>query len=430
VKPHLRAAVLVCLLPAAASAQGTGPFGGLFGRTPHRTGLDYEVFEIRGLAGGQWNDYLFDQTPDQPEPPFSGMVSHAAAIVDYDRQSDRFDLRAGSTVEYRNSLTSADFRGTTVDSGVVLNSRLTTRVSAELSANYRRSPFYQFFPEFAWLGEGVAVVGSPYDIKAIGYHIGEARVGGSYQYSKSSTLAASASRGETWFPTAPYNDVTLSDYEGSWTRRLNRDFALRLGYSRREIRHHTVALGNLVEEQINVGVDFHRALTMSPRTTVSFTSHTSVVRQADGKPHYRLNGEFLLTRRFNRTWKLQLDAERATEIVAGVVQPLLADSLSLSMSGQFSNRVEFMTVLRGSHGRFGYEGEQGPFTMAGSLTHVSMGLTRYFGIYGQYGLYHHNAPTAPFSIHTISELSRQTLSFGVTTWLPVHTRERMPIDSR
>ena len=429
-KHHLWVAVLL-LAPAAAFAQGNpGPFGGLFGRTPHRTGLDYRVFEVRGTGGGQWNDFLSEGTPDKPKPPFAGGVGIAAATMTYDRKADRLDLRAGSTVEYRDSITSGTTRGTTVDGGLVLNSRLTTRVSAQMAVSYRHSPFYQFYPSSAWLGDGVVVPGLPYDVQAIGYHNGETRIGGSFQYSKRSTLTASASRGEAWFPTSKDSNVTLSAYEGLWTRRLTRNFALRLGYTHRETRHRTLALGKLVEEQIDAGIDFHRALTISPRTTVAFTTHTSIVRQPDREPIYRLNGEFALARLFRRTWKLQLDGQRATEVLAGFVQPLLVDSLSLSMSGMLSDRVEFVTMLRGSHGRFGYEGEHGPFTMATSMTEVKIALTRHLGIFSQYGFYHHDAPTEAFSITALGQLSRQTFTAGISAWIPVYTRERTPIDSR
>ena len=420
----------VLLLPAAALAQATtGPFGGLFGRTPHRTGLDVKVFEIRGSSGLEWNDFLSTRD-DEPDPPFAGAVGIASAGMHFDRRSDRLDLRAGSTLEYRNSFAAVSTRGTTFDGGFVLNGRPTTRVSTELSANYRHSPFYNFFPRFSWLNEGVAVSGLPYDVSAISSHMGQARIGASYQYSKSSSLSGSAMRGETRFPTSPFNNVTFSDYEGSWNRRLNRDFSLRLGYGYRESDYHADALGDLIEEQINIGVDFNRALTVSPRTTIAFTTHTSMQRRTGGERRFRVNGEFLLTRRFQRTWRLQLDAQRSTEIIPGFVEPLLADSLSVAVSGQFSKRIEFLTALRGSHGRFGYEGESGPFTIAGSVTQLNMAVTRHFGIYSQYGLYYHDTAKHLFAPTTLGEMSRQTVSVGITTWIPVYTRERIPIDSR
>ena len=102
---------VLLLSPAAAFTQGNpGPFGGLFGRTPNRTGVDYKVFEIRGSGGGQWND-LFDRVAGQPAPPLEGLVNHATAAALFARRSDRLDVRAGTNVEYRQSLTSQRTRG-------------------------------------------------------------------------------------------------------------------------------------------------------------------------------------------------------------------------------------------------------------------------------------------------------------------------------
>jgi hypothetical protein len=221
----------------------------------------------------------------------------------------------------------------------------------------------------------------------------------------------------------------MSTVEGMWSRRLNRDFALRFGYGRHAIRHHTLA-GEFVEEQIEAGVDFNRALTISPRTRVAFTTRTSILRQPHRGARFRLNGDFLLARRFQRTWKLQFDANRSTDFLPGFVEPFLVDSIGLSMSGLFAARVEFVTVLRGSRGDYGYAGDLGRFARAGSTTQVNIAVTRHLGFYGQYGFYHHATPIGASSIAPLGDLSRQTFTAGISTWVPVFVRERIPIDSR
>ena len=426
-KPHLCVAVLL-LFPAAAFAQGNpGPFGGLFGRTPNRTGVDYRVFEIRGFGSSQWNDVVSE--PQRPDPVFSGPVGSAAVAATYDRRSDRLNVRADSQVDFRRSLTSLGTTGTTSDVGVMVSGRPTTRLSAEISAKYRHSPYFQFYPSFVWLGDGLSAPGLPYEVTTSGYHLGEARVGGAFQYSKSSTVSAHASRAETQFPLSPQDNVSMSGYEGLWSRRLNRNFVLRLGYGRQEVRHRTV-VGDFMEEQIEAGVDFHRALTMSPRTTVGFTTHTSILRQSHHDAVYRLNGDFLLTRRFHRTWTLQFNANRATDFLAGSVDPLFVDSVALSASGLLAVRAEFVAMVRGSRGRFGYERDLGRFSMAATMAQLNFAVTRHVGLYGQYAFYHHNAPPDAFTVPTLGQMSRQTFTVGITTWLPIYVRERTPLDPR
>jgi len=159
-------------------------------------------------------------------------------------------------------------------------------------------------------------------------------------------------------------------------------------------------------------------------------THTSIVRRADRETLYRLNGELQLMRQFQRTWKLQLDARRATEVLAGFVEPLFTDSLSLSVSGLLSHRIEFSSLVAGQRGRLAYNREGGPFNMAGASTQLTFALSRRLAVFTQYGFYHHDAPNNTLSVTALGELSRQTLTAGVTTWLPVYVRERTPSDSR
>jgi hypothetical protein len=429
VKRLLFSAVLL-MVPALSFAQSNpGPFGGLFGRTPPRTGTNSEIFEIRGSGGWQWNDVLSEPRPDQPPPPFAGQVGYTAVSSAYDRQTDRLNLQAGSRAEFRNSFTDRT-RGTTYDAGFALNSRLTTRLSAESGVSYRRSPFFQFYPVFAWTGDDVVIPGVPYDVQTVGYHTGEARVGASLQYSKSSSIGATASRSEMWLSTAPKSNVSIASYHGLWSRRINRDFSVRLGYGHREFRHQTATVQKVVEEEIDAGVDFHRALTVAPRTTLGFMTHTSIVRRPNQDTLYRLNGEFQLTRFFQRTWKLQMEGRRATEMLAGFTEPLFTDSLALSVGGLLSRRLQWMTVLSGQHGRFGYDAERAPFTVAGASTHLTVAVSRRLGVFSQYGFYRHDAPTGAFTVAALGDVSRQTFTVGIVTWLPLYVRERTPSDSR
>jgi len=430
VKQYLVAAI-VALVPVMASAQGsTGPFGGLFGRTPHRTGLDFTVFEVRGSSGILWNDLLSEPDPGQPVPPFAGVVGNTLGGVNYDRRSDRLELQAGTSVDFRNSFAD-DLRGTTVDGGMALKNRYTTRLSSEVALNYRRSPFYEYFPIAGWMSDGIVTPGIPYEVNTLGYQSAYGNAGVALQYSKSSTLSANVSRQEMWFADSPQNDTSESSYEALWTRRLTRDLGIRAGYGHREFRMSAATTPYWVEEEIDLGVDFQRGIALAPRTSLGIMTHTSVIRRRNQETLYRLNGELRLTKSFKRTWTAQLEARRATEVLAGFVDPLFSDSLSFSTSGLLSNRIQFVTMVTGKHGRFGYEGERGrPFTMVGASTNLNFALSRHVGLYTQYGIYHHDAPPDRFTVSTIADVSRQTFTVGLTAWLPVFTRERSPIGSR
>ncbi len=422
-RSHLFLAVLLLVPASLASAQGDpGPFGGLFGRTPNRSGVNYKVFEIRGSGGAQWGDSVFEESPVVGGS--AGAGGNAAAGATFARKSDRFSLQLGSNVDYSQTLTVPMVGGTSADGGLSVGGRLSTRLSVDADVNYRYSPYFQYHPSFVWLENGLVVPGLPFVATAIDNHAFQGSVSTSYQYGKNSTLSASASRNTTWFPGSPDSNVTTTGFHGVWTRRLNRDFGLRLGYGRSRARQQSAASPTMVHETIDAGVDFNKALSLSQRTTMSFSTNMSVLRPTGSTAHYRLNGSVVLTRLFGRTWNASFNANRSTEFVAGLVEPLFADSIALSVSGLLARRVEWSTSLNGSRGEVGFDAAFGHFYSAGASTNLNFAVARYLGVYAQYGLYHHNVPAGASSIPTVARFSRQSASVGISTWIPVFTRER------
>ena len=159
---HLCVAALLLLPAPPAFAQGNpGPFGGLFGRTPNRTGTDYKVFDLRGSGGVQWDDAVFEQSQDLSGRPVSGASGQSALAAAFDQRSERFRMRVGSNVDYRQTLTSQPVGGTSVDGRLELSGDLTTRVTAATSVSYRYSPYFQYHPSFVWLDGGLVVPGLP-----------------------------------------------------------------------------------------------------------------------------------------------------------------------------------------------------------------------------------------------------------------------------
>lgn len=424
------AAVLV--FPASlASAQGNpGPFGGLFGRTPGRTGVNFNVFEIRGSGGGHWGTGLLGQPQDESGRQPAGVNGNVAAGATFERRTDRLNFSAVSNAQYEQTLQSNPIGGTTVGAGFLFSSRLTTRVTTEARANYSYSPYFQFYPSFVSAGTGLIVPGLPYAATATENHIGEARLDASFQYSKSSTLSAGASRTQTVFPTASDSDFRSTGYHGLWRRRLNRDFGLRLGYSRSRVEYQASDSPGYIFEELDAGVEFSRAFTVSPRTTMAFRTTTSIIRRTDIGRHFRLNGEFNLARRFRRTWQASLNASRATQFIAGYVEPVFTHTLGGSVSGLLADRVEWVTSVYGSRGDVGFDRSGGQYEIVGAITQLNFAVTRHIGIYNQLGFYRHDVPSQASSIPVPGRLSRQVFSAGITAWLPVYTRERTPSDSR
>ena len=103
-------------LPAPAAAQRpAGPFAGLFGRTPPRTGQEATMVEARGTVGGQYDGFLRGAPPDGP---IAGGGASANAALTFERRRDRFELRGRTEVARQQFLQTPTLGGTTYDSRV------------------------------------------------------------------------------------------------------------------------------------------------------------------------------------------------------------------------------------------------------------------------------------------------------------------------
>jgi hypothetical protein len=142
-----------------------------------------------------------------------------------------------------------------------------------------------------------------------------------------------------------------------------------------------------------------------------------------------LNGSADVARGFARTWSTSLAYTRSTEFVAGFIGPLFWDSLTGSIDGLLTMRVQLSARLSAAHGEAssGLRGTVVEYTGSSRLT---IGLTRRIGAYGQYTYYHHEVPPGLTAIELLSWVARQRVSAGISLWLPLAAETRAPRDSR
>ena len=427
---RLCVAVLV-LLPPAAFAQGNpGPFGGLFGRTPDRIGRDYTLFELRTSTSLQLDDQLLNAsgTPEDGINSVAGLNAGAA----FEHRSDRIRARARTTGTYQQFLQERPVGATTVETTGAVNWRVGTRLSVDASAAHLYSPFFQFHPTLMTSPyfPGVVIPVAPYIASLVTSQTVDLSTGVTSYYSKHSTLSASISRRQSRFDRKPEHDFTMNGGQALWTRRLNRDFLVRLGYAREKIRQHHDARAIYVHETLDAGIDFTRALSVGRRTTLAFNSQTSIIRRPDIGRHYRLNGGASLARMFGRTWLFGVHANRSTEFMPGFVEPLFSDTAGLSVMGLFSRRAELILLANGGQGEFGFDGSLGRFSTANSTAQLNFAITRKFGLFAQHAFYFFQLPPGASPVSSVNRLLRQTLTVGATAWIPVLNRERSPSDPR
>lgn len=432
-----RAGVAVLLLlPTAAFAQGTpGPFGGLFGRTPDRVGKEYRVFEIRTSSSGQYEDSVFDNAVPVDGRIASGAIASLNLGGMYEQRTTRLHLRLRSSGTYQQYLQSPFSGGTTVETTGIADFRVATRLGLDGAVTHLYTPYFQFYPLFpSWTPAGVLVPpSSPYVATVVESHSYDAVGSVTSYYSKHSSLTASIQRRETRFSRRPDADLSISGMRGLWSRQLNRDFRLKLGYGRERVRQSSVSDASFLHEMIDAGVDFERPLSRSRRTTLGITTQTSMIRRPDTGRHYRLDGRAMVNSWLRRTWQASIQAVRSTEFLAGFIEPLFSDNVGGSVSGLLSRRLEFVASAMGGKGVVGTNAaafDSPRFTMANSSVQLNVAVTRHFGLYGQHSFYHFKIPAGSSPVAPLDRLSRHIIVFGIRAWVPVFTQERGDRDTR
>jgi hypothetical protein len=304
-----------------------------------------------------------------------------------------------------------------------------TRLSVDASASYLYTPYFQFHPQFfSWTADGALIPpSSPYVATAVENHSYGAAAGLMTPYAKHSTFAAGIERREIRFPDHHAVDLSLSGMYAEWTRQLHRTTGLRLGY--RRYRAHLGDGNEHLLETFDAGVNFVRPMSPGRRYSFALNSQTSKLWTPEWGRVWRVNGGFEITRWLRRTWLVGAHLQRATDFVAGFADPLLSDTVGLNVSGMLSRRAELALAVNGGRGQIGIQASPGRFTMGAGTAQLSYALSRRIGLFVQHAYFYYELPPS-VSPAPVTSLNRQTMTVGITTWIPLYIRERSPSDTR
>jgi hypothetical protein len=432
----LCALLALVLWPVGVGAQTqTGPFGGLFGRTPERTGREFTAIDFRSSLGGQVDRALADEADQHNVLLPTTVTGGINGGLAFNRASDRLRLNARGVATYQELFRDVptgptSFGARSYDVAALAVARVATRLTFDANGSWLRSPFFNVLP----IGLGfptpdIIVPGEPFSTQRLANDTFNGRAGFTSEYTKRSTLSASVSRRETRFPDLPANNSEIWGAQALWTRKLNRDFTARAGYGREEIHHNAFPDSEFVHEALDLGVDFLRQFSVTRRTSLSFNTRTSMIRRTGGGRRYRLNGGIGVVRQFRRTWMASLNANRNTEFLPGFLEPIFSDHASASLAGMVGPRLEWTTSIGATQSQIGFENIGTLVTYSG-ISRVSAGVARHLGIYAQYSYYHYKLPVGSSAVVLFPQLSRQALSVGLSTWVPIFYKVRAPRDPR
>jgi hypothetical protein len=362
---------LLATAPTAVSAQQGAPnqadpaevrrpYRGLFGGAPDPNNSQSLV--LSASAFGAYDDNvtagLSGQENFDPRLQQSGKYWGANAGISYTlmKSSERLDygLSSGATV---NSYRLEDDRDL-VPHGFVsgdLRLGLGQKSSLRFSQQVIYSEYYRFqmYPTLVGPDDDGALVGDP-DLElfartSLRYGSG---VGFDYELDRRSSFSASYS-----FGMVDYRDDINPDWKNhrgvvGYQRRISTNANLHLGYGYRTADTRTGATPRKLHD-INVGVDYSRALSFSRRTSLSFGTGSAVVvtddvnvPESDPRAKFHLLGNAILTHELGRTWTAYAAYNRGLIFREGFDDPFLTDALSTGLSGLVTRRLDVSIVGR------------------------------------------------------------------------------------
>jgi opacity protein-like surface antigen len=269
-------------------------------------------------------------------------------------------------------------------------------------------------------------VGADYDLYPLKSYRSAFSVGYGRSIGSRSSLSASYS-------------VALANYVGSdldyltqgaglsFAHPLTRNMSAHLGY-RYSVAEYTHLAGYQTQpiHNVDVGVDYGRALSVSRRTQLRFSTGTVMV-VSDSTPldssgrdlNVRLLGAATLNHELGRTWTAAVGYERSVEYHEGFTDPFLSDAVSASITGLLSRSLRFDGVANYSFGIVGFNSDNGFYAVSASAG-LEYGLTRRLALYARYLYYQYQFDQpAALDPRLAQALNRQGARVGLSASFPL-----------
>jgi hypothetical protein len=209
------------------------------------------------------------------------------------------------------------------------------------------------------------------------------------------------------------------------THTISQGFDLRAGYG------YSVATydngSKLPLHTIDAGVNYHRSLSISRRTTLSFGTGSAATQRSD-RLHFTFTGNVQLAHEIGRSWTTWIGYGRRLILNEVVDEPLTSDGVTAGISGLISRSVQFSAVARGALGTVGYGSDAADapgFDTVYASAMLAYAMNRYVNLFASYGLYRHNFEDGVTLRADVPQAaSRQGARFGVTVWAPILKGQR------
>ena len=212
------------------------------------------------------------------------------------------------------------------------------------------------------------------------------------------------------------SDFGMQQAAARFTQRLTSAVALRLGYG---LGSGSMAgLRSAVHHDLDIGLAFNRSFSFSPRTSLGFTSGSTVI-SVDNQRHFELVGSVQLRRLLSRRWSSALEYQRGLTAVDSLPRPYVASTVNGDIGGFLGSRVKVSVQPRYSWGADIADANR-TFHSVIAMTRVDTAVNRHWAIFAEHFFYDYQFAAAPDLPATLAAgMKRQGLRWGLALWKPL-----------
>jgi hypothetical protein len=406
--------------PTPLPAPLTPPVTATAPKAPQRREPPQTMMLTVSMSGSDAEDSVSGGTA---EIPITGFHTDADAMLTYQRKLGRVTIDALGRSVLRYAPSSEVLTTTSHDQGELALTFLSRhdRFQARQSVSY--SPYYQFgaLPDDAAspLTETAQSHGdfANSSLRAVN---STTVLDYSRTISRRDALVFAYNLRRTTFAD---QDLDLTSQNGGihLVHQFTRTMALRAGYAYRSADSTFTQNGTLHSQDIDLGLDYSRALGPSKRTTFTAGSGSSTTPSATGMA-FNVTGNAMLTRQIGRTWRARLGATRSVQLLEGFTEPLLTNTGIVDVGGNLGRRLSVSASASYAAGVIGLDANDANnnYENGSGAAGVRLRLSRWTALETQYSYYGHRFDSGvQLAPGVVSGLRRHGVRVSLTWLRPV-----------
>jgi hypothetical protein len=286
--------------------------------------------------------------------------------------------------------------------------------NVSIHGNWKNLPEFSyedlFEPEFI---EGIPLTQIP-SLTVERYKRYEVGVDVSQQLSKRARVFTNAMYARGKLPSRGWTTIR---YSGSFSYNLSKGMAAFIGYEGGGQRDDGAE--RYRTPKLDFGVNYERPLSLSRRTTLSFTTGLAGTDyRAEHRTKYDVIGSVHLNHEIGRSWNARLSYVRNVRYIEQYSEPMLSDSGMVGVQGSISRRLLLTAAFGSTIGQLGTVNATGADSYNG-LVQASFALTRYLAFALDYSYYRYAFAGGSSPLADLGKADQQIISASLQLWTPL-----------